>query len=185
MNRYDRDTLRDSGRRMNTLRKSQEVIGLTVTAQESGKQLGAVVDLLFNSEQYFAGCMLEHCGWWRHRRFLPVQNIIQMGKDAVIVKNSAALVPFTKKEKTYTCLLCGDRPLKGRTVLLGSGTFLGLVENVYFSLDMGTLVGYELSNGLLTDLREGRKLFQVENPVDWNKDILLVTETGYVLKETH
>jgi len=170
---------------MNTLRKSQEVIGLTVTAQESGKQLGAVVDLLFNSEQHLVGCMLEHCGWWRHRRFLPVKNIIQMGRDTVMVENSASLVPFTKTEKAYTCLLCGDNPLKGRTVLLANGTFLGLVENVYFSLDMGTLVGYELSDGLLTDLREGRKLFQVENPVDWEKDILIAPETGYVLKETH
>ncbi|MCH5583645.1 PRC-barrel domain-containing protein [Shimazuella sp. AN120528] len=167
------------------MRKSQEVIGLTVTAQESGKQLGAVVDLLFNNEQYLVGCMLEHCGWWRHRRFLPVKNIIQMGRDTIMVESAKSLVPFTKNEEAFTCLLSGDKRLKGRTVILTTGTFLGLVENVYFSLDMGTLVGYELSNGLLNDLRDGRKLFQVEEPVDWNKDILIAPETGYVIKETH
>ncbi|WP_051271333.1 PRC-barrel domain-containing protein [Shimazuella kribbensis] len=167
------------------MRKSQDVIGLTVTAQESGKQLGAVVDLLFNNEQQFVGCMLEHCGWWRHRRFLPIDEIAHAGKDAVIVPQTSSLVPFTKKEEAYTSLLNGEKRLKGRSILLTNGTFLGLVENVYFSIDMGTLIGYELSNGLLNDLRDGRKLFQVEHPVDWDKDTFMVPETGYVLKETH
>jgi uncharacterized protein YrrD len=170
---------------MNTLRKSQEVIGLTVTAKESGKQLGAVVDLLFNSEQRFVGCMLEHCGWWRHRQFLPVDKIMNAGRDAVIVENAESLLPFTKKEEAYTCLLTGEKSLKGRIVMLSNGTFLGLVQNVYFSLEMGTLVGYELSNGLLNDLRDGRKIFQVESPVDWDKGMLIPPETGYVLKDAH
>jgi uncharacterized protein YrrD len=161
------------------------VIGLTVTAQESGKQLGAVVDLLFNSKQQFVGCMLEHCGWWRHRRFLPKKEIANAGKDAVIVPHASSLVPFTKKEEAYTCFLNGEKRLKGRTVLLTNGTFLGMVENVYFSMEMGTLVGYELSNGLLNDLRDGRKLFQVEHPVDWDMETFMVPETGFVLKETY
>jgi uncharacterized protein YrrD len=170
---------------LDTLRKSQEVIGLTVTAKESGQQLGAVVDLLFNDTQQFVGCMLEHCGWWRHRQFLPAENMKQTGKDAIMVENAEILVPFTKKEEAYTCFLIGEKSLKGRPVMLESGTFLGLVQNVYFSIEMGTLVGYELTNGLLNDLREGRKLFQAEDPVDWSKQMLIPSDTGYVLKDAH
>jgi len=167
------------------LRKSQEVIGLTVTAKESGQQLGAVVDLLFNDDQQFVGCMLEHCGWWRHRQFLPAENMIQTGKDAVMVNNAESLVPFTKKEEAYTCFLTGEKSLKRRPVMLANGTFLGLVQNVYFPTNMGTLVGYELTNGFFNDLRDGRKVFQVENPMDWNKQMLIPPDDRYVLKDAH
>lgn len=167
-----------------TLRKSQEIIGLTVTSRESGKQLGAVVDLLFNHEQQFVGCMLEHCGWWRHRCFLPIDSIYKIGKDAVMAQSAASLTPFTKKERAYTCLLSGDTRLKGRPTLLANGTFLGLIENVYFLPDMGTLIGYELSNGLLNDLREGRKVV-IGEPVDWKQEVLIFPETGFRLKDAN
>jgi len=166
------------------LRKSQEVIGLTVTARESGNQLGAVADLLFNNDQQFVGCMLEHCGWWRHRRFLPAEKI-QIGKDAVMVADPSSVVPFTKQEEACICFLSGDKKLKGRSLLLASGTFLGLIENVYFSAEMGILVGYELSNGLLNDLREGRKVFLAKEPVNWSGEILIAPEAGYKLKDAN
>jgi uncharacterized protein YrrD len=165
------------------LHKSQEVIGTPVVIQESGKQLGAVVDLLFDSEQQqFVGCSIEHCGWWRHRKFLPREEIVFAGRDAVMVLAATSLVTFTKKHRAYTCLLVGEQRLKGRSVMLHNGTFLGLLENVYFSIDLGTLEGYELSNGLWNDLRDGRKWIQITDPIDWNNEKLIVPTKGYVLK---
>ncbi len=167
------------------MRKSQEVIGLTVTARKSGKQLGAVVDLLFNNEQQFVGCMLEHCGWWRHRGFIPIDKITQVGKDAVMVADVTSLFPFTKQEKAYTCFLSGEKRLKGRPIMLAGGTFLGLIENVYFHPEMGTLIGYELSNGLFNDLQDGRKVLQTEELVNWDQEVLIFPESGYQLKDAN
>lgn len=164
------------------MHKSQEVIGVPVVIQESGKQLGAVVDLLFDSKQQFVGCLIEHCGWWRHRKFLPREEIVFAGRDAVMVLAATSLVAFRKKQRAYTSLLAGEQRLKGRSVMLGNGTFLGLVENVFFSIDLGTLEAYELSNGLFNDLRDGRKWLAVNDPVDWNNENLIVPTKGYVLK---
>lgn len=164
------------------MHKSQEVIGVPVVIQESGKQLGAVVDLLFDSKQQFVGCLIEHCGWWRHRKFLPREEIVFAGRDAVMVLAATSLVAFRKKQRAYTSLLAGEQRLKGRSVMLGNGTFLGLVENVFFSIDLGTLEGYELSNGLFNDLRDGRKWLEVNDSVDWNNENLIVPTKGYVLK---
>jgi uncharacterized protein YrrD len=168
-----------------TLRKSQEVIGLPVTTRESGKQLGAVVDLLFNNEQQFIGCMLEHCGWWRKRRFLPTEKMTQIGRDTVMVEDLTSALPFTKQEEAYTCFLSGENSLRGRSILLANGTFLGLIENVYFLADMGTLIWYELSNGLFNDLRVGRKLFKAKEPVNWGGEVLIAPSTGYELKDAN
>ena len=63
--------------------------------------------------------------------------------------------------------------LKGRSVLLTSGYELGVIENVYFMEEMGTIIGYELSDGWIDDLMEGRKVLKASEPLVWGQDVLI------------
>jgi uncharacterized protein YrrD len=43
-------------------------------------------------------------------------------------------------------------------LLTAEGEKLGLLEDVYFLEEVGTIVGYEVTEGLVADLVEGRRV---------------------------
>ncbi len=67
--------------------------------------------------------------------------------------------------------------------MLSNGRELGMVEDVYFMEDMGILMGYELSDGFISDLREGRKVFRPNSPLTWGEDVLIASMEGQLSQD--
>lgn len=155
------------------MRKSQEVIGLSVIHLKTGKKLGEVKDILFDAHQRFCGLLLEDGGWIQRRRYIPKSNIQSIGRDAVVIRDQKQILPFQEFTKEWTGICSGRKRLKGQPVLLASGNELGVIENVYFMEEVGTLIGYELSDGWISDLTEGRKILKTTEPLIWGKDVLI------------
>lgn len=165
------------------MQKSQEVIGLSVVQGNTGKKLGAVGDVLFDSSQAFCGLLMEDGGWLRRRRYIPKETIRAIGRDAVVIGDEAQILPLDEKSKHWIGICSGPKKLKGLPVLLANGYELGVIENVYFMEELGTLVGYELSDGLFSDLMDGRKVLKSSHPLIWGQDVL-IAETDHVQVET-
>jgi uncharacterized protein YrrD len=156
------------------LRKSQEVIGLPIIYLSTGKKVGTVYDLLFDGDsQQFRGVVLERGDFMKKRKYIPSDHITSIGTDAVVVDSEASILPIDQIAKAWISLLSGEQRLRGRPVLLSNGCALGMVENVYFLEEMGTLIGYEISDGLLHDLQYGRKMLQSDQPLLWGVDVLI------------
>lgn len=162
-----------SGGRLIPLRKSQEVIGLSIIHLGTGKKIGTVCDLLFDNSQRLRGVLLESNGWFKKRKYIPADCITSIGKDAVIVDNPESVLPLDHLAEQWTGVFSGQKRLKGRSILLSNGYELGMIQNVYFLEEMGTLIGYEISDGLLGDLRQGRKMVKSDQPLIWGDDVLI------------
>ncbi len=166
-----------------SLRKSQDVIGLPVIQVNTGQRLGVVRDLLFDEQQILRGVLLENGGWVRRGSFIPSERIASFGADAVIVDSEEAVLPLDEEQQRWIGLLSGQRKLKGRQVMMANGEELGIVEDVYFKEDLGTLVGYELSDGFLADIREGRKVLQPTDQLTWGEDVLIAPTVGISIQD--
>lgn len=156
------------------MRKSQEVIGLSVIDRKTGGKVGTVCDLLFDDKQQWIAILLECSGWLKRRKVVTTDGIFSVGKDAVILYSSEAIQPLDEKAHVWTGLLSGDHRLRGRPMLSDTGMELGTIQNVYFLEKRGTLVGYELSDGFMSDLQLGRKVLTPEEPVFFGKDVCMV-----------
>lgn len=157
------------------MRKSQDVLGLPVFAISSGKEIGVVRDLLFDSRQHLYGLLVESKGWMKRRRCIPADRITSFGLDAVTVDSEEALEGSLEGEHDKVVGVCsGKHKLKGLPVMTATGHELGRLENVYFLEEVGTLIGYELTDGFLTDLREGRKALRTTECLTWGDDALIV-----------
>ncbi|MDQ0417779.1 uncharacterized protein YrrD [Croceifilum oryzae] len=156
------------------MRKSQEVLGATVIHQETNKVLGVVTDLLFNSEQVLAGLLLERGGWLRFRRYIPIECIVELGFETIRVHCEEK---FSKQAPIlgWTGVVTGVNPLRGRPIETANGLQLGEVMNVYFLENLGTIVGYELSDGWWNDLLHGRKKVIPDQPYIWKQMTVLAT----------
>ncbi|MGA8942396.1 MAG: PRC-barrel domain-containing protein [Thermoactinomyces sp.] len=163
------------------MRKSQEVIGLSIIHLQTGKKLGTVCDLLFDERQKLRGIVLEEGGLFKRQKFIPMSDVVSIGKDAVVVDNEQP-APNPQNNK-WIGLYTGQKRLKGRTILTDKGYEVGFVENVYFLEEVGTLIGYELSDGIINDIREGRKWLKANKPLVWGKDVLIASPDQIEVKD--
>jgi len=167
------------------LRKAQDVINLPVIDVSTGKQRGTVKDLVLDSNLQVLGMIVDRRNWFSAARFLPWEDILAIGTDAVTIAGVQVLRSLEEWKNTGT-LLSGERRMKGLPVITRDGRQLGMVEDVYFGQELGTkIVGYELTQGLIDDLQEGRKWLPAGEAILFGDDAVIVpAEYAEQLKET-
>lgn len=148
------------------------MIGLSVIDQGTGKELGLVSDLFFDHYACLQGILLEEHGWFRRKRFVAKADVT-IGTDAVIVTERERVVPFSTEYQNWTSFCTGAKSLLGQSLMTDAGGALGQVKNVYFQEEMGTIVGYELSDGWISDLTTGRRLLRTNTPLTWGNGVLV------------
>ncbi|SHE78121.1 Uncharacterized protein YrrD, contains PRC-barrel domain [Seinonella peptonophila] len=154
------------------MRNSQEVVGLTVIDAETGTELGLVSDLLFDKQAHLQGILLEENSWLRRKRYVAKEDFT-IGADAVIVVSQKQVQNVPDEHLDWTSVRTGMYSFQDRLLISENGSELGRVKNVYFQEEMGTIVGYELSEGLISDLTTGRTLYRTSSPLRWGKEVLV------------
>nr|MBO2479865.1 photosystem reaction center subunit H [Bacillota bacterium] len=154
------------------LKKGQELLGMAVVDQQTGKQLGVVRDVYFDASWRLKGLIVENKGLFRQGRCIPLEQL-NIGEDAVMVDEDAVMQQLP--EGMYT-LYSGENKLAGKSVMTKDGDGLGQIHDVYFLEEMGTLIGCELSDGLLSDLRHGRKFVPWRPDVTVGEDVVFFPE---------
>jgi uncharacterized protein YrrD len=136
----------------------QHMIGLPVIETDSGKHLGHVKDAWFNEHWQLVGIILD-----AGRRFFKAmkavfwRDVLICGEDAVLVIN-ANVVRSSKASDIQRSFHTGTIRLKDLPIVTVDGEQLGRISDVYFDELQGTqIVGYELTDGFIADILEGRK----------------------------
>ncbi|MCF6093988.1 PRC-barrel domain-containing protein [Microaerobacter geothermalis] len=157
------------------MRKAEEIVGLPVINRETGQQLGVVRDIYFDEKWTIRGVAMETKTFIRRNRFIPSEQIGAIGEDCLVVENEDQIKPMDYATGFHS-IFTGKKKLKGIPAILGTGMELGLVEDVYFMEEMGTIIGYELSDGLISDLTEGRRVIKRPRHVMFGDDALVVEQ---------
>ncbi|MBW7453576.1 PRC-barrel domain-containing protein [Paenibacillus sepulcri] len=156
----------------------QHMIGLPVIEVSKGKHVGYVKDVWFNEHWQLDGIVLD-----AGRRFLSAMKTVRWsevlicGGDAVLVMNEASV---RKKEtvEVQRTFHTGLVHLKDLPIVTDLGEQLGRVSDVYFEDLLGTqIVGYELTDGFIADLMEGRKWL----PAPRDADLVLLGENAIIV----
>ena len=143
-----------------SLRTFAVIQGLPVIEMEAGNECGRVIDLLMYNNQ-ITGLLVDMRGWLNRHRFLLLENVSSIGEQAVMIRSKDDLEACQSHDafETSISLTVGRQKLKGMELLSEKGTLLGLVEDVYFHENVGTIVGYKVTDGLLADLTTGQQMY--------------------------
>lgn len=160
-------------RRDTLLRKALDIIGLPVLEIESGKEMGHVRDVLFDDQWVVRGVLLENKTWFTLGKYIPDAHIVAYGEDAVTISNSEAIAAV-EHDQLYHGILTGNSRMKGVPVVTSNGNQLGLVEDVYFQAETGEIVGCELSEGFISDIKEGRYWLKRPDKITLGTDAIIV-----------
>ncbi|MFT9486995.1 MAG: PRC-barrel domain-containing protein [Tepidibacillus sp.] len=157
------------------MRKTEDVIGLPVIDLSSGKKIGVTKDVYFDENGELKGIAVESDGLFGKRQYLAFEHIGAIGDDAITVGTKRFLTSLDLIEQYYG-IYSGKKRYKGLPVFTTNGHELGQIQDVYFMEEMGKILGYELSDGFLTDVTEGRKVIQYPKRMVLGEDAMIVPQ---------
>lgn len=143
----------------------QHVLGLPVLRQ-NGKRVGRVKDMRFDEFWSLDGIVLDSRVWMRKAyKIVDWEDVSSCGPDAVIIGDDAQ-VRIVDKRRLLRTFDTGVTQLRDMPVYTKEGQHLGDITDVYFKETAGKqIIGYELTDGFLADVMEGRRrLFVPDQP---------------------
>lgn len=155
--------------------KLQDMIGLSVFEVEEGKEVGKIVDIVLDSKWNITGIELESKGFFNTLvKVVAWEEIVAYGEDALMIRSEESIEKKEAGDIPFTYVQ-GKSKLKDLQVVTTNGTILGRVSDVYFDQRMGnTIVALEISDGLVTDLMEGRKWLPCTDDMSIGENAVLV-----------
>lgn len=145
--------------------------GQPVFANRTGEKIGEVTDLYISNEGVVKGLLVKKGVFFKQTYFLDIQDVASFGWDGVMIEEDNHLERL-KTNSEYT--LNHQHSLSGKMLLSKSGESLGLLQDVYFHEELGTIVGYEITDGFFSDITEGKQIVQSEKPPAIGKDAIIV-----------
>jgi uncharacterized protein YrrD len=150
-----------------TLLKGQPVFNVN-----TGKTVGNVSDIQLSSDGNIDAIVFDVKGLFGRDRHIPVQDVISFGRDGVMIQSDRNQENVGYEKTGH--YLCHHHGLIGRLLYTTEGEKLGIVEDVYFDEKLGTILGYEVSEGFFADLSEGKKVVKTSTPLHFGEDIILI-----------
>ncbi|HEY2421523.1 MAG TPA: PRC-barrel domain-containing protein [Neobacillus sp.] len=145
--------------------------GQPVFETKSGTKIGEVSDLSISSNGKVKGLLIKKGGFFKQSYFLDIQYVTSFGEDGVMIEDCEQLEKL-KNSPEYT--FTHQNSLNGTMLLSKSGDSLGLLKDVYFQEELGTIVGYEITDGFFSDITEGKQVIQSGEPPAIGKDAIIV-----------
>jgi uncharacterized protein YrrD len=145
--------------------------GQPVFETKSGTKIGEVTDLCITSSGMVKGLLVKKGVFFKQTFFLDIQKVASFGWDGVMIEDNVHLEKL-KTSPEYT--LTHQHSLNGTMMLSKSGDSLGLLKDVYFQEELGTIVGYEITDGFFSDISEGKQVIQSGEPPAIGKDAIIV-----------
>lgn len=110
-----------------------------------GELIGEVCDICIGEDGLVTDLLLLGKGLIGKKYRLPIQSVTSFGNDGVMIDSKNSLVKYYELHDEYT--MHHNQPLAKKNTLSQQGDKLGLLDDVYFMEEVGTIVGYELTDG--------------------------------------
>jgi uncharacterized protein YrrD len=148
---------------------------LPIYDEKSAEELGRVSDLCLTSDGKVNALIMKGKGLFERDRVVPIESISSIGDDGVMVSDRTLLELLDNEADTPTYFLHTHHGLFRKPLLSSEGQKLGLLEDVYFTEEVGTIIGYEVTDGFFADITEGKKVIKTNEPLKIGEDVIVVS----------
>lgn len=156
--------------------KGREIISLPVIDRSIGREIGEVKSIVYDAqERKLKALIIEDGGWLWGKNLIHLKDVESIGHDAVIVSSLDVIVRTSDNNEADR--ICHEGScLIGYNVITNSGNDFGVIEDIVVESTTGSIVGLEISNGLLADLIEGRTTIKYPTDTIYGEEALIVNE---------
>ena len=148
--------------------------GVPVVCLKDEGRLGFVGEALYDGENNVKGFLLEGENGFTGRfvkRFIALEDILKLNHTVCVVYSRDSVKKLSRKQELKQ--KSGLDELMGRSVVSEKGENLGVVHDMVFDMETGSLEGFELSRGFMNDMIEGRKVIFMRDGVEFGKEYII------------
>jgi uncharacterized protein YrrD len=133
------------------LKYDSELYDLPVVDRASGGLLGYMRGVVCQpGRQRIEGIVFEDRGWIRRCHFVPWESVSVIGDRSIVIDGSG-------RSRASRNIVCPGRDSK---VFNSDGSYVGRISNYLVDEKTGAVLGMELSESLVDDLKFGRKIIE-------------------------
>lgn len=145
--------------------------GLPVIEINSGTKIGEVADLSITGDGIVKSLLVKKGAILKKNYTVDIKDVSSFGWNGVMIENQDLLTAIKNPEE-YT--FESANRIAGKVMMTREGQKLGFLEDVYFQEEVGTIIGYELSDGFFSDMLEGKRVIKTDMPPAIGKDTIIV-----------
>jgi uncharacterized protein YrrD len=166
------------------LHRYSEVLNLPVLCADSGRKAGVVKDIIFGlAGKSVNALLLEQNGLSLKKKVVLLDKLLSLGSDAAIINSSSCVSDMDKA--SYFDAFRDEGALLGLKVFSKAGGELGIVKDVIFDWKTGKIESFEVSEGMIQDVMQGRKLIPLFGKVELGEEFAVVgSESVEEMEET-
>lgn len=139
---------------------------------EKGKKQGLVCDLIISESGSVTGLLISGHSFLKKSCILSLQDVTSFGPDRISIKSITNALSLNH-DKVYT--LQHQRAIANQKMITNQGEELGILEDVYFNEQLGTIVAYEISNGFFSDITDGKLTVHTHEPPSLGQDAIVIS----------
>ena len=147
--------------------------GMPVFEINTGSKMGEVCDVALTDNGRVKGLLLKKGVVLKITTIINIQNVSSFGPDGVMIEDQSQMETVNETMDNEDAYLTGYS-LIGKSLFTKEGEQLGLLEDVYFLEEVGTIVGYKCSDGFFSDILEGKRVVESDEPPAIGKDAIIV-----------
>jgi uncharacterized protein YrrD len=146
--------------------RRNDVIGIDVVELDSGRHVGQVQELVVDDSRTLKGLLIKKPSG---TVFVKHNDIHAFGQDAVTLLSCGPCSPAAN---------CVQKPwflkVLGKPLLTEEGVDMGTIDDLCFDEESGSVIGFQVSGGLIQDLTEGKELLPLESGLTYGEDAVIV-----------
>lgn len=157
---------------MKKMIKIGNIIGLPLISTSQGEKIGMVQEVLLNlSKGIISAFVLDKGGFLREKKIVDIDQVKSIGESAITVP-AKELQYENDLEVLKSCVNYKD--LMDKPVYTHSGKSLGIIQDIFVNEENGHIVGFEVSEGIIHDILEGRGIIPLPKSTIYGKDTVVV-----------
>lgn len=155
--------------------KGDKVSELNVLAINTGEKIDTVKELIYDPEQNrVRGFLIDEGGWFSEAKVILIDDVKSIGKDALMVDSTEAIKRASDVRGKVAFIAEEGHYLTHTRVITEGGNELGKVTDIYFDSETGNVIEFEVSQGVVEDVKGGKKRFRLEDIVTVGKEATIV-----------
>ncbi|MGE4282273.1 MAG: PRC-barrel domain-containing protein [Clostridia bacterium] len=150
------------------------VIGLPVVSIKSGTKIAVVKDIIFDANTKKLVGLVVHCKKLMfNNKIILIEDIMSAGINAILIEDEDILISSEKLTQLPNTKKYWEEFI-GTPVYSDNGVNIGEIQDVSFDWELGLLEELEISDGVVQDLIEGRKILPALESIELEQGIVII-----------
>ena len=157
--------------------KLMDVKGIPIVCLKDESRAGFLMEPVYDEVNCIVGFLVDQIGLSFGRKFVALEDCLRIDKNNCIIYSSSAIrkLPRKRKYKRNNDM----EKLLGRNVVTRDGKGLGVVRDLVFDIETGSIEGFELSRGFMEDVVQGRNLLLLRDGVEFAEDHIIAGRSDW------